>query len=261
MLALVRTFQDIWQWRYLVKALTIYTIKKDNRNTIVGNLWHLLNPLLTMCIFLFVFKVIFRGRQPNYIIFFFCGSIFFRMWTTALSDGTEVLWQNGPLIKSSHFPRIIIVLPLTFINLYNVVLESLVLVVLMVIFRVTPGWQLILYVPLAVTTSIGTTGVCLFMSCLGPRFRDLHNIMLHVNRVVFYFAPVMYPITFVPERFRNYYRLNPMTCAVEFSRDIVLRAQTPLLLFMLYYLVICVLIFLGGLAFFIRQQRRVVKYL
>lgn len=261
MIGAVRTCRDVWRWRHLVRALTLYTIKTDNRNTIIGNVWHLLNPLLTMCIFMFVFKVLFKGRQPNYVVFFFCGSIFFRLWTSSLTQGAQVLVKHGPLLKSSYFPRIVAVAPLALMNLYNVAVESMVLAILMLAFRVVPGWQLVLAAPLVVVTLIGTTGVSLLMSCPGARFRDLGNLLLHVNRVLFYFSPVMYPVTFIPEKYRGFYFLNPVTCAIEFARDTITRGKTPMPGFMIYYTCLCVVLFVVGLAVFVKLEARTVKYL
>jgi len=244
-----------------VRALALYTIKADNRNTVMGNVWHLLNPLLQMCIFMFVFLVLFKGRQPNYAVFFFCGSMFLRMWTTSLSQSTQVLIRHGPLIKSSYFPRAAAIAPLTLMCLYNLIVESIVLALLMLLFRVVPGWQLILVVPLALVTLIGTTGLNLFMACLGARFRDLSNVVTHVNRLLFYFSPVMYPITYIPERYRNIYLLNPVSCAIEFGRNVIIRAQTPAAGLMIYYAGFCVVLFFIGLVVFTRLETRTVKYL
>jgi ABC-type polysaccharide/polyol phosphate export permease len=259
--ALVLASRDVWEWRHLVKALTLYSIKQDNRNTVMGNLWHLLNPLMNMLIFMFVFTVIFRRDRPDYPVFFFIGSMFLRLWTTSIAQGTRGLTRHGALIKSNYFPRVVVLVPMLLMNLYSFVVEMFVLFGLMLLFRVRPGWELVLVPLLAIVTTVGNGGVVMMMSCLGARFRDLTNVMAHLNRLLFYFSPVMYPITFVPERFRHLYLLNPVAASIEMGRDLFMRAQAPPLHLAAYYTAFCITVFFIGLAVFSRMQERVVKYL
>ncbi|MFK7959766.1 MAG: ABC transporter permease [Phycisphaerales bacterium] len=256
-----RTLTDLWTWRHLVWAFTVYDIKHDKRNNILGNLWHLLNPVLNMLIFMFVVNVVFGSRVPDYPVFFFCGSMFFRAWTLAFGRGTSVLIQAAGLIKCCYFPRITVVAPVTIKGMYDLVLESLVLAVLMVIFGVSPGWHALLAIPFVLLTFVGASGAVLLLCCLGARFRDMTSLMQHVNRLFFYFSPVMYPVDRIPERFQEAYMLNPVSCALEIGRDLIVRNQMPAAFTTVYYSAFCLLLFAIGLLTFARLEGKVTKHL
>lgn len=256
-----RVMQDLWRWRHLVRAFVLYDIKHDKRNNIMGNVWHLLNPVLNMLIFMFVVLVVFDNTVENFPVFFFVGSMFFRAWTLAFSRGTSVLIQAAGLIRSCYFPRITVVVPVTVKGLYDLAVESLVLVILMLAYGVIPGWTLLLAIPLVLVTYLGATGAVLLLSCLGARFRDIGNVVQHVNRLFFYFSPVMYPVTLIPEHLREAYMLNPVTCAIEIARDVIVRDQLPPLGVSIYYTVFSLGLLAVGLAVFSRLQGRVTRYL
>jgi len=253
--------KDLWRWRHLVRAFVLYDIKHDKRNNIMGNVWHLLNPVLNMLIFMFVVLVVFDNRVENFPVFFFAGSMFFRAWTLAFSRGTSVLIQAAGLIRSCYFPRITVVIPVTVKGLYDLAVESLVLAVLMIAYGVVPGWTLLLVIPLVLVTYLGATGAVLLLCCLGARYRDIGNVVQHVNRLFFYFSPVMYPVDFIPEHLRDLYMLNPVTCAIELARDVIVRNQVPPLDVTLYYTIFSLGLMVLGLLVFSRLQGRVTKYL
>lgn len=260
-------FKDAWTWRHLVRAFVLYDIKHDKRDNLMGNVWHLLNPVLNMLIFMFVVQVVFGGRVENFGVFFFCGSMFFRAWTLAFSRGTSVLIQAGGLIKSCYFPRITVVLPVTIKGLYDLAIESVVLAALIVGYAVfadadvVPGWTILLVIPLVVLTYLGSTGAVLLLSCLGARFRDVTNLIQHVNRLFFYFSPVMYPVDFVPEHLQSWYMLNPVTCAIEIARDVIYRDELPDPFIAAWYAGFCLLMLVVGMTVFSRLQGRVTKFL
>ncbi len=261
--AVAGVIRDAWQWRQLIRAFTLYGIKHDKRNNILGNLWHLFNPVLNTLIFLFVVVVVFKraNKDEPYPLFFFSGSMFFRIWTVAISRGTSVLVQQAGLIKSAYFPRITVLVPLSLRSAYDFALESLVLIVIMLIYRTPPAWTIVLLPPFLLITFIGSFGTVLMISCLGARFRDLANVVQHVNRLLFYFTPVMYPVTFIAEKYRHLYKLNPITLAVDMPRDIIYRGIVPDPLLLAYYTVFCLAVFFVGMIVFARLQGRVTKYL
>jgi len=139
--------------------------------------------------------------------------------------------------------------------------ESLVLAVLMIAYGVVPGWTLLLVIPLVLVTYLGATGAVLLLCCLGARYRDIGNVVQHVNRLFFYFSPVMYPVDFIPEHLRDLYMLNPVTCAIELARDVIVRNQVPPLDVTLYYTIFSLGLMVLGLLVFSRLQGRVTKYL
>lgn len=251
----------LWKWRHLVTAFTVTEIRHDKRNNVLGNLWHLLNPILNMLIFTFIVQVVFNSGVENYPVFFFCGIMFFRAWTLAFSRGTAALIQAAGLIKCCYFPRITAVAPVTIKGIYDLAIESLVLIGLMAWYGVVPGWQIVFVFPLIAVTFLGASGAVLLLSTLGARFRDVTNLIQHVNRVFFYFSPVMYPVTLVPDNLRDIYMLNPVACALEIARDVVVRAQTPDVAIVAWYTGFSVGLFVIGLLVFTRLEGRVTKFL
>ena len=264
----LKLVQELLLWNQLLRTLIVYRVKNDKRNTVLGNAWHLLNPLLNMMIFVFVFQFIFEKQQENYALFFFCGMVFFRFITLCFSQGSMALRNEASLLKACYVPKSVIVVAAVLTNLYYMLIELAVLAVLMVFFGVPPTVYTFLLVPLLVVVALGAIGLAFLVAGLGVRLPDLPNVIQHVNRLAFYFSPVMYNVEMVENRLHKeghdeffvLYMLNPIASVMETARDIVVRGAVNWGYFS-YTVMFCCVLLAVGLFVFSRLERSLGKLL
>lgn len=256
--SILQHLKEVWQWKYLLFTLVMGAIKNDKRNTFLGNLWHLLNPIIQMFIFMFVFQYIFKGRQPHYPLFFLSGMMFFRFMTISMAQGSELFYREAVLLKVCAFPRLLVVFSCVFKNLYYLLIEWGVVLLLMFFYGVAPTGEFLALIPFMFFLTMGVLGLVMMAACFGTLFPDLGNIVMHLNRMLFYFTPIMYPLHLVTGKLRNIYLLNPAAAMVETGRSLILGQPLSGGL-VLYLSAFLVLSFFTGLFIFSQMERKICK--
>ena len=267
----LKIVHEVLQWNQLLRTLIVYRVKSDKRHTFLGNVWHLLNPLVNMLIFVFVFQFIFRRPLREglpYALYFFCGMVFFRFITLCFSQGSTALRNEASLLKACYVPKSVVVVASVLTNFYYMSIELVVLAGLMAFYGVGPTVYTLLLVPLIALVVLGALGLAFVVAGLGVRLPDLPNVIQHVNRLAFYFSPVMYPVSFVRSGLREeghedllwVYMLNPIASVMEAARDVVLRGTVNWNAFA-YTAVFCLVLLAVGLFVFSRMERSLGKLL
>ncbi|RMH48358.1 MAG: hypothetical protein D6694_00625 [Gammaproteobacteria bacterium] len=257
---MLKQIKHFWTWRHLAWALTIYSIRSEKRSNMLGELWHVINPIIQMCIFYFMVEIVFRRSIEGFPLFFLCGFMVYQFITKAISAGPALFVVNAGMIKTSAFPRIVVVGPVVFRGLYEMGIQLMLLIGLMWLFGVWPNEHLFYFPFFMMVTILGSVGVVMLLSVLGARVRDLTNITQHVNRLLFYLSPVMYSASFIPERFRDVYFMNPVSISVEISRYCLIGEDGVAFWQAAYYSTVCVSLFVIGLYFFTKHEWQVSKY-
>jgi lipopolysaccharide transport system permease protein len=256
---------ELYQYRELMKNLVIRDLKVRYRNSVLGILWSLLNPILMTVVFTIVFTLMLRSDIPNYPVFFMCGYLPWSFLSAALSGGTNSIVGNAHLIKKVYFPRETLPLSEVLANLVNFLLALIVLFGMIVLFRIklTPAVFLLPVIIFAQTLFV--MGMALFLSTANVFYRDTQHILEVVMQAWFFLTPIFYPITILPES-REILgltvnvqlwlrRLNPMASLVASYRDILYRGEPTGLDFLLRTIVTCLLVFIVGYLVFCRFSR------
>jgi lipopolysaccharide transport system permease protein len=254
---------ELYQYRELIKNLVIRDLKVRYKNSVLGVLWSLLNPLLMTLVFTVVFTVLVpNNSQENYPVFFLCGFLPWGFFSASLIGATGSIVGNAPLIKKVYFPREILPLSDLLSNLVNFLLALLVLFAMIVIFRVrlTAG---VLMLPLILLAQVMFTGGMGFLLATANVFyRDTRHILAVVLQAWFFLTPIFYPITVLPENQEILgftvnlqlwlRRLNPMASLVASYRDVLYRGGATGLDFFLRTLATCVVVLIIGYLVFCR---------
>ncbi len=257
---MLKQLKAIWEWRELSWLIAIYSMKNEKRTQAFGDVWHLLNPLIQMSIFYVMVEIIFNRPIENFALFFFCGFSMYQLYTKALSFGPALFVQNAGMIKTAPFPRIVVVMPVLIRALYEFGIQCFLLLGVMIIYNHWPDYRLIFFPVFLLVTLIGLAGLLLLLSIIGARFRDLANLMQHINRLLFYGSPVMYSVSFIPESFRDIYFLNPATVGIEIARACLMAGPGVSNFYIVYYGILCFLLFFVGMYVFIRNEWKISKY-
>lgn len=211
--------REIWRYRELLFYFTWRDVKVKYKQTLLGVAWAVLQPVASMAIFAFVFgQLVGLGRHSGdvpYPVFVFAGLIPWGLFAASMNSAGNSLVAEGHIITKIYFPRLIIPIASIGAALVDFAVSSAVLVVVMAIMGVAPGWELLalpLFLGLLLLTSLS---IGIGVSALNVAYRDVRYVIPFALQCLFYLTPVIYPVTLVPERFRWIAQLNPMATVVS----------------------------------------------
>ncbi len=217
------------RYRDLLFTLSMHRIKVRYKQSVLGILWALLQPLALMLIYTFIFSVVTRMPSDGtpYAVFTYTALLPWLCFSTALTNGTNSLVTHASLVTKVYFPRDI--LPLTYVvaALCDFLIASVVLGALMLYYRMGLTINALYAVPIIVVLALFTTAVTLLLSATQVRFRDVGVAIPLLLQIWMFATPVVYPLSAVPERFQSLYMLNPMVGIIENFRRVILQGTAP----------------------------------
>ena len=224
---------DIWSSRSktagLIAHLTRRHLAARYRGSTLGFLWSLLNPILMMCVYTFVFQYVLRFETPGvpFPVFFLTGLLAWNFIHTATLNAAASILDNHMLIKQAYFPRIALPLSAVLANGVNYVISVPLVVVFNLFFGIHPGWTIVLLPVALVFLTVLATGLGLLAASLTPFFRDLTQLLDLVFLAWFFASPVIYPLSFprenLPQAAFTLYELNPVAGAMMLVRAALLQ--------------------------------------
>lgn len=214
---------DLWAYRELLYFLTLRDIKVRYKQTLMGAVWVVIQPLMTMLIFTLVFNKFARldTKEIPYPLFAYSGLLLWTFFQTAVTSGTNSLINNSHLVTKVYFPRVFIPAAAVGASLVDLGIASLILIALAIYYGITPSWGALLLpliVLLAVMLALGTG---MLVSALTVKYRDLRHALPFVMQFWMFASPVIYPTSIVPEQWRWILVINPMTGVLEGFRAAV----------------------------------------
>ena len=252
------------RYYYNQRDLLLSYVRKDLKERYVGSVigfyWSVLNPLILLGIYTFVFSVIFRVRfgegegLVNAALYIFCGMVPWMAFSEAVGRSTGVLIDNANLIKKVMFPSKILPMYLVFSHAVNLLIGFGILLGAAIFAGMTPTPYLA-FLPLYVGAQLLLTlGCCWWSAALNVFIRDMAQVIGQFMIVWMYLSPIFYSVDFIPQEYRQYAYINPMTRLIEGYRDMFLTGRMPDLaglgIFTLFALVVCA----TGYLFFTRNQ-------
>ena len=252
---------DIYRNRELIWALALKELHVRYKRSALGFLWSLLNPLLMMIILSVVFSTIVRIPVHQYAIFLMAALLPWTFLAQTLAYSADALVMNGDLLKKVYVAKIVFPIAAVLSNIINFLLSMIPLVILMAVLRFPFHWTWI-YLPVPMLGLIlFATGLAFFCSAANVFFRDVAHILQVVLSAWFYASPVMYSLDFVPDRYRVFFRLNPMLYILNGFRHAIYWGFFPSGASVAGSLLVGVVTLMLGYAFFRRVQDSVVYYL
>ena len=175
---MIAKLRELFGYRELIESLVLRDLKVRYKNSVLGFLWSLVNPLLLMTVFTVVFTVMLPNMTiPKFPVFVLCALLPWNFFSTSIVGAVNSIVQNGHLIKKVYFPREVLPIALVFSNFVNFLLAMPILFAFLIIFRV-PFTLALLYLPLIMAVQvIFTIGVALVLATLNVFYRDTAVIM------------------------------------------------------------------------------------
>jgi ABC-type polysaccharide/polyol phosphate export permease len=220
----------VWtgDYGFLLRNLVAKDFKIRYRNMSLGMFWSLLNPLVMLAIYMFVFTKIFRGGNiPHFGLYILSGVIPFNFFSLAWLTGTSSLVENASLIKRVPVPREIVPFASVLSNCLHLAVQLGLLLVAVVIsgLGVNIYW---FWLPLIWALGIiFIFGISLITSGLNVYLRDTRYIVESICLIAFWFMPIFYLLSFVPPEYRGLYVLNPIAALIVAMRSVLLDGQAP----------------------------------
>jgi ABC-2 type transport system permease protein len=225
---------DIWRYRELLVGLVRKELKVKYKNSTLGFLWSLVNPLLYLVVYTLAFQVILQAGIPEFPIFLLSGLLVWNLFASGLVSGVSSIVVNAGLVKKVWFPREILVLASIGAALVNFLLQAAVLLVFMAVVQHTVAWA---YFPLMLfalaVALVLTSALALLLASINVYLRDTQHFLDLALLAWFWLTPIVYPFMLVGEREEKWqivvYMLNPITAIVlVFQRALYARVDAPL---------------------------------
>ena len=209
--------RELWQHRELLYFLTWRDIKVRYKQTVLGVLWAVLQPLaiaFSLSVFLGRIVKVPTGGLP-YFVFAYSAMVIWQLFAQSLTESSNSLLANERLITKVYFPRLLVPMSAVLASLLDFVISLFVLAAFLAYYRIVPTASL-LTLPLIVLLAIASAfGLGLWLAALNVKYRDVRYILSFLVQFWFLATPVAYPASIVPERWRLPYGLNPMVGVVE----------------------------------------------
>ncbi len=211
--------RDLWIYRELVLFMIWRDIKVRYKQTLLGATWAVIQPVMTMLVFTFLFGKVAKlptdGNIP-YPIFSYTALLPWGLFVTALNQASRSLTSNHNMITKIYFPRLILPLASVLAGLVDFAIASVILVGMMFYYKVAPAWNILWTLPLFLMLAIVTAmGVALWLSAINVKYRDVNYILPFLTQFWLFATPVGYSANVISEKWQLLYSLNPMAGVVN----------------------------------------------
>jgi lipopolysaccharide transport system permease protein len=250
---------DLWKYRELFYFLAWRDILVRYKQTVIGMLWALMRPFLTMIVFTFVFGKLANlpseGTAP-YPILVFAGLLPWQFFSGALTECSNSLINNANLLSKVYFPRLIVPTSAVIVSFVDFMISGIILLGLMAYYNFIPDWRILTLPIFIVIAFAASMGVGLWLAALNVEYRDFRIIVPFIVQFGLYISPVGFSSQVVPAQWRLLYSLNPMVGVIDGFRWAILGGESQIYLpgFMLSLLLV-ILILASGIWYFRRMER------
>jgi len=216
--------RDLWEYRELLYFLTWRDVKIRYKQTVIGFLWAIIQPLLKMVVFSIIFGGLAKMGSEGfpYPIFLYAGLLPWQFFASAVSRSGESIVGSANLIKKVYFSRLIIPIASVGACLVDFAISFIILIILMFYYNIIPTLSTFMVLPLVLATIFTALGVGMFISALNVAYRDFRYIVPFFVQIWMFLTPVVYSTGIIPENWRWLILLNPMAGIVDAYRSAIL---------------------------------------
>ena len=257
----------LWQRRSFINADARSRALSSGRETFLGNVWILLNPLLQVLLYVLVFGIILKTNRgiENFVGFLVIGVTFFGFITQGLTSGSGLLQSSKAMITSFNFPKAAVPLSRSLRNCYDTIVPALVAIVIALAFEPSfkVSWTLLLTIPIFALMAIFSTGLMLIAARMTTFIPDTKSLFNLVNRGLFFLSGIFFSV----ERFnghvfvQNVMTFNPVYRYLSAMREVVMSQTLPTLDSWVYITLWALATFIFGLIYFWGGEERYVNHL
>jgi lipopolysaccharide transport system permease protein len=216
--------REMWEYRDLLLLLVWREVKSRYAQTILGVGWAIIQPFVSMVVFSIVFGRLAEVPSDGvpYPIFNFAAMVPWTYFSNSLSGASTSLAGASRMISKVYFPRLIIPLVPVLGKLIDFGIALIILFAMMIYYGLTPTWNALFIPVLLLQAMLTAGGVGMWLTSLAIQYRDVNYVVGFGITLLMYAAPVVYPVSLIPEQYRLLYALNPMAGVIEGFRSSLL---------------------------------------
>ncbi len=213
-------FKPFLNYKYLLYQLLQREIKARYKQSVIGYAWVIVNPLMQLLVYSFVFSVVFRfPTSIPYPVFLFVGLLPWIYLQTVIANSTLALVDNRELLKKVAFPKEVFIYSIVTAKLIDLFFASIVFAIFMMFYQVPISASALFILPLLGIQMMLITGIGLLFSTANLFYRDIQYLANLILMLWMYVSPVVYPLSMVPQEWAGLYKLNPMVGIIEGYRS------------------------------------------
>jgi lipopolysaccharide transport system permease protein len=249
--------RELWTYRELAYFLAWRDIKVRYKQTVLGVLWALIQPLFTMVVFTLLFGQLAKIPTDGIPgpIFYFSALVPWTYLSGTVTNAGMSLVSNSNLLTKIYFPRIILPAAVALSNLVDFFIASALFVAFMVYYQVPVGWNFLLWPALVILLVLLSLGLGLFLAALNVKYRDFRYAIPFAIQLLMFATPIIYPASMIPEKFRWLIALNPLTGVIEAFRYALVPSRAMDWGLLWFSAVVTVVLFVAGVTYFNRAER------
>jgi lipopolysaccharide transport system permease protein len=253
----VGMIRELWDFRELFYFLAWRDIKVRYKQTLLGILWSIVQPLFTMVIFTVVFGQIANISSEGLPrpVFYFSALLPWIYFSSTLGSAGMSLVSNSGLLTKIYFPRIILPAAAALVPLVDFLIGTAFLAGFIVYYDIPVGWHLLLWPVLIVPLALLAFGLSSFLAALNVKYRDVKYAIPFGIQVLLFMTPIIYPSSTFPEQFRWLLALNPLTGLIEAFRYAMVPTYTPHWDLLGISLVVTAVALVLGMTYFRRTEK------
>jgi lipopolysaccharide transport system permease protein len=245
--------KEVYLYRELFYFFSWRDIKVKYKQTVLGFVWVILQPLIMMTIFTLFFQRTFKieTAEMPYPVFCFTGLLFWNLFSSGLSTASNSMVSNANIIKKIYFPRLIIPISSIIVSMFDFLVTLVIYFVICFYWKFTPSINVVLFLPIAIVITLFTTiGLGLLLSSLNVKYRDFRYVVPFMIQILLFVTPVIYPISMIDNLLvREFLSYNPIAVSIQITRS-SLMGELVSFFYVATGLVISIATFIFGIFFF-----------
>jgi homopolymeric O-antigen transport system permease protein len=227
-------FSDIWARRRLERYLVQADLKKKGSDTLLGNVWWVLDPLLQMVVYVVFVSILTANNKPDYPLFIFAAILPWKWFASSVNDATMSVVSQQQIIKQVKFPKIVLPVASVASGIANFAFGLIPLAaLLLLLYRDRIAWTLLLIPAIAAVQFVFTLGFCVAVAAMNVFYRDVGNLLRHLLRLWFYLSPALYSADQLAHLSQSHptvatvLALNPFSVIFESYHDVIYYSVMP----------------------------------
>lgn len=264
--SLLACTRSLWVHRQLIGQMIKREVVGRYKGSVLGLGWSFLNPLLMLCVYTFVFSVVFKARwgvlpeggeesQAMFAIVLFIGMIMHGLFAEILNRAPGLIISNVNYVKKVVFPLEILPVVTAGAALFHALVSLSVWLLAYVIFIDVPHWHALLLPVVMLPLLILALGLAWFLASLGVFLRDVGQTISIITTIMMFLAPVFFPVKSLPEEFQPLIMANPLTFIIEQAREVLIWGRLPDFSGLLRYTAAALVVLWIGYAWFQKTRK------
>lgn len=249
--------KTLWEYRELMGIFVWRDLKVRYRQTVIGGLWAIIQPFVTMIIFSIFFGGLAKIPSDNipYPIFSYAALVPWTFFANSINLASNSLVNNSEIIKKIYFPRLTMPIAVVLGGLVDFVLAFILLLCMMLYYGFVPTINIIWFPAFLLLAMLTSLGVGLWLAAINVQYRDVRYMVPFLIQAWMYATPIAYPSSLLSEPWRTLYGLNPMVGVVEGFRWALLGTGTGPGLMMIASSAVSLILFISGIYYFRRMEK------